>query len=70
MIEQVELTMSGRNRITLKRLPRGYFLELSRPTTLADGHGWVIQDCLFCTDRDIAKLRALLMPDGGRDRGQ
>jgi hypothetical protein len=44
MIDVVELTMSGRNRFALKQTLAGlFYLELLRPGTLKDDHGWLVR---------------------------
>jgi hypothetical protein len=64
MIEQVELTLNGRNRVAFKRTLAGaLYCELLRPGELRDGCGWLTVDSVFLEPEHAACLHALLQPD-------
>jgi hypothetical protein len=63
MIDVVELTLSGRNRIAFKRTLTGVlYCELLRPGELRNGHGWLVCDSIFVEPAQAEKLCDLLRP--------
>jgi hypothetical protein len=63
VIDVVELTLSGRNKIAFKRTMSGVlYCELLRPGQQLAQHGWIVSDSVFVESEQAEQLRKLLAP--------